>query len=61
LRTTSLSSLSPLQPFVIKAQFNNLIINFTKKQWKYNFKYNLKYILKYNLKYNKEGRIEKAE
>jgi hypothetical protein len=32
LQTTSLSSLSPLQQFVIKAQFNYLIINFNKKQ-----------------------------
>jgi hypothetical protein len=52
LRTTSLSFLSPLQQFVIKAQFNYVIINFNKKNnWKNNWKYNWKYNIKYNLKY----------
>jgi hypothetical protein len=31
------TSLSPLQQFVIKTQFNYLLINFTKKQLKVQF------------------------
>jgi hypothetical protein len=44
---SSLSSLSPLEQYVFKAQFNKLIINFTKKQLKVQFK-----------RQNREGRIK---
>jgi hypothetical protein len=55
-RTTSLSSLSPFQQFVIKAQFNNLIINFTKKQLKVQFKIQFK--IQYKIQFKIQFKIQ---